>query len=115
MELTNMLTQLWMDDCGAVISAELALVLTIAVLAMVVGLSEVAVAVNTELNDVSNAIGHLNQTYGFTGFHAFKDTGSGARKSFVLGSTWIDTGDDCDCNSSCDLVCGVPQYQDKGM
>jgi len=111
-----MLTQLWMDDCGAVISAELALVLTIAVLAMVVGLSEVAVAVNTELNDVSNAIGHLIQTYGVTGFHAFKDTnGSQAQKSYILGSSWIDSGDDCDCNTSCDLVCGVPTYQDKGM
>ena len=51
-----MLNQLWNDEAGFVISAELVLVLTIAVLAMIVGLSEVAVAVNTELNDISNAI-----------------------------------------------------------
>ena len=50
-----MLNQLWNDEAGFVISAELVLVLTIAVLAMIVGLSEVAVAVNTELNDISNA------------------------------------------------------------
>ena len=56
-----MLNQLWNDEAGFVISAELVLVLTIAVLAMIVGLSEVAVAVNTELNDISNAIGSLNQ------------------------------------------------------
>ena len=46
-----------------IISAELVLVLTIAVLAMVVGLSEVAVAVNNELNDISNAVGSLNQSF----------------------------------------------------
>ena len=42
-----MLNQLWNDEAGFVISAELVLVLTIAVLAMIVGLSEAAVAVNT--------------------------------------------------------------------
>ena len=65
-----MLRQLLNDESGVIISAELVLVLTIAVLAMVVGLSEVAVAVNTELNDISNAIGSLDQTIGFTGFVA---------------------------------------------
>ena len=37
------------DEAGVIISAELVLVLTIGVLAMIVGLSEVAVAINTEL------------------------------------------------------------------
>ena len=58
-----MLNKLFRDESGVIISAELALVLTIAVLAMVVGLSEVAVAVNTELNDISNAVGSLNQSF----------------------------------------------------
>ena len=62
-----MLRALWKEENGFIISAELVLVLTIAVLAMIVGLSEVAVAVNTELNDVSNAIGSLNQSYAYTG------------------------------------------------
>ena len=48
-----MLRKLFNDESGVIISAELVLVLTIAVLAMVVGLSEVSVAVSTELNDVS--------------------------------------------------------------
>ena len=50
-----MLNKLFRDESGVIISAELALVLTIAVLAMVVGLSEVAVAVTQELNDISDA------------------------------------------------------------
>ena len=91
------------DESGVIISAELVLVLTIAVLAMIVGLSEVAVAVNTELNDISNAIGALNQSFAFTGF---RGTG-GKFKSFVPGSAWFDSFDDCDFNSSCDLVCGA--------
>ncbi len=101
-----MLRNLWNDECGAIISAELVLVLTIVVLAMIVGLSELAVAVNTELNDISNAIGHLNQSYSFTGFAALKDTG-GAQKSAYSGSIFTDTADDCDDNTSCQLVGGT--------
>jgi Flp pilus assembly pilin Flp len=99
-----MLQNLWNDESGVIISAELALVLTIAVLAMVVGLSEVAVAVNTELNDLSNAIGALNQSYWYTGFRA-EDT---KRKSAITGSRWDDGHDDCDDNTTCDLVGGFP-------
>ena len=101
-----MLRQLLNDESGVIISAELVLVLTIAVLAMVVGLSEVAVAVNTELNDVSNAIGALNQSYAFTGY---RSTGTNNKvKSFFAGTTFIDNGpDDCDLNTSCDIVAGA--------
>ena len=101
-----MLRKLFSDESGVVISAELVLVLTIAVLAMVVGLSEVAVAVNTELNDLSNAIGSLNQTYSVTGFQG-TSAASGKQKSTFAGSTFSDTEDDCDTNTTCDLVCGT--------
>ena len=98
-----MLNQLWNDEAGFVISAELVLVLTIAVLAMIVGLSEVAVAVNTELNDISNAIGALNQSYVYTGF-----AGTGGKlKSEYAGSRFNDAVDDCDVNTTCDLVTGA--------
>jgi hypothetical protein len=94
---------LWNDEAGMVVSAELVLVLTITVLALVVGLSEVAVAINTELNDLSNAFGSLNQSYSFTGFHAEDNYKT---KSIVYGSSFRDGVDDCDLNSTCDLVCG---------
>ena len=100
-----MLHKLFSDESGVIISAELALVLTIAVLAMVVGLSEVAVAVNTELNDISNAIGALDQSYSFTHFSSTKSAGN--LKSSFAGSKFSDTTDDCDTNTTCDLVCGV--------
>jgi len=106
-----MLKKLWNDEAGLIISAELALVLTIGVLAMVVGLSEVAVAVNTELNDISNAIGSLNQSYAYTGFCAH---GNGKLKSQTAGSAFHDAFDDCDLNTSCDLVGGANSYASEG-
>ena len=105
-----MLRNFWNDQNGFVISAELVLVLTIGVLAMIVGLSEVAVAVNTELNDISSAIGAMNQSFTYVGFGSTKGTGGGLKiKNSVNGASFVDTGDDCDCNTSCDLVCGNTQ------
>ena len=103
--------RLYNDEAGFVISAELVLVLTIAVLAMIVGLSEVAVAVNTELNDVSNAIGALNQTYAFTGFWSGSH---GKTKSYYMGSEFDDAFDDCDLNTTCDIVCGAEGLRSEG-
>jgi hypothetical protein len=106
-----MLMNLLNDESGVIISAELILVLTIAVLALIVGLSEVAVAVNTELNDISNAIGSLNQSYAFSGFCA---TGNGKQKSFFSGSSFTDAVDDCDTNTTCDIVAGANQGAVEG-
>jgi Flp pilus assembly pilin Flp len=101
-----MLRQLLNDESGVIISAELVLVLTIAVLSMIVGLSEVAVSINTELNDISNAFGAINQTYGYTGFCSHGHNGK--LKAFFGGSTFHDNGvDDCDLNSTCDIVAGA--------
>jgi Flp pilus assembly pilin Flp len=108
----SLVRALWNDDAGAVISAELVLVLTVLVLGMIVGMSEVAVAVNTELNDLSNAFGSLNQSYAFSGFHAVDNCKT---KSFVSGSSFKDMTDDCDLNGSCDLVCGPPSMGGEGM
>ena len=106
-----MLKNLWHDELGFVISAELILVLTIAVLSMVVGLSEVAVAVNTELNDLSNAFGSINQSFAYCGFEACS---YGKMKSFFAGTCFNDAVDDCDRNTSCDLVCGVTHGEGGG-
>lgn len=107
-----MLRTLWNDELGAVISAEIVLVMTICVIGVIVGLSEVAVSVVTELNDVGHAIGSLSQSFSFTGFHA-KSECKGL-KSFVSGSLNIDYHDDCDCLQSCDIICGPPGQQTCG-
>ncbi len=57
-----MLRRLLSEESGVVLWAALVLVVTVTVLASIAGISEVAVAVSTELNDFSNAIGVLNQS-----------------------------------------------------
>ena len=99
-----MLRMIINDECGVIISAELVLVLTIAVLSMVVGLTEVATAINTELNDVANAFGALNQSYAVTGFGSLTH---GKPKGFTAGSGWTDSIDDCDTDTTCDIVQGA--------
>lgn len=102
MKFQTLFSKFAADDAGFIISAELTLVLTIAVLSMIVGLSEVAVAVTTELNDISNAIGALRQSYGYTGFCGIDSKD----KSFFAGSTFVDGADDCDYNTTCQVVVG---------
>ena len=63
----NCLKSLWNDNAGFIVSAELVLVATIGVLAMVVGLSEVSGNVNRELEDVGSAFAKLNQSYHVNG------------------------------------------------
>lgn len=51
------------DERGFVVSAELCLVATVAVLSLVVGLAEVSHNVNQELEDVGSAFSCLDQSF----------------------------------------------------
>ena len=83
-----MMKNFWNDEAGAIISAELVLVLTIAVLAMVTGLSSLRDAVVTELADVGAAIGSVDQSYTVEGILA--------HSSFVADFGFTDADDFCD-------------------
>ena len=82
------------DEAGFVISAELVLVLTIGVLAMVVGLTAVRDSVTNELNDVSHAIGAVSQTYTVTGL---EKCAKGGVHASINGFGFNDDNDNCDC------------------
>jgi Flp pilus assembly pilin Flp len=86
------------DEAGFVISAELVLVLTIGVLGMVVGLSEVAWSVNQELNDVGAAIGSINQSFHFSGQRSCRCV-----NAWVPGSCFQDNEPD-DCDHAADIM-----------
>ena len=86
--MKNLLTNLWKEEAGLVVSAELVLISTIAVLAMVVGLSEVAYGISQELEDTATAFGAVNQTFRYTGL-----TGHSGSSS---GSSFVDMVDFCD-------------------
>ncbi|RLS52285.1 MAG: hypothetical protein DWH91_17000 [Planctomycetota bacterium] len=101
-----MVKALWNDDCGFVVSAELVLIATILVIGLIVGLSEVQHAVVSELNDVGDAIGELNQCYSFSGFSKKKSFQGGVAAD-TFGSDFLDTSDDCD-NNQCDIACDGP-------
>jgi Flp pilus assembly pilin Flp len=93
--MSNILNNLINDEAGFIVSAELILISTIAVLALVVGLTEVSYGINQELEDVGAAFGSINQGFRFNGTSGFK---GGAN-----GSKYNDEWDDCD--DSCDVVC----------
>jgi Flp pilus assembly pilin Flp len=99
-----MLRKLLLDEAGFIVSAELVLVATLLVVGVIVGLSEVQHAVVSELNDVGEAIGQLNQSYSFSGFSKHDKGGCHA---FTRGSAFVDRADDCD-NNECDLACDRP-------
>src|SRR6478609_1744686 len=92
--MMTLVKTLWNDEAGFIVSAELVLVSTIAVLAMVVGLSEVAINVNNELEDVGSAFGSINQTFCFQGIKGCQ--------GYVGGSEFRDNIDNCD--NTCDVI-----------
>jgi Flp pilus assembly pilin Flp len=98
-----LVSQFLRDEGGFIVSAELVLVATILVIGLIVGLSEVQHAVVSELNDVGDAIGSLNQCYFFSGFSK-RDRRVHAA---THGSAFNDSFDDCD-NNQCDLACDRP-------
>lgn len=87
--------RLFNDEAGFVISAELVLVMTIAVLAMVVGLTAVRDAVTHELNDISHAFGAVSQSYNVVGLE--KEKSYGKPHASIDGFGYKDNTDDCDC------------------
>jgi hypothetical protein len=59
----NLLSKLWHDEAGVLLSAEAAIVGTVAVVGISTGLTVVAKSVNEELKDVGLAIRSLDQSY----------------------------------------------------
>jgi hypothetical protein len=101
--MTTLILSLWKDEAGFIVSAELILISTIGVLAMVVGLSEVANGINQELEDVASAFGAVNQSYRYQGL-----TGHGG---YSGGTCFEDCVDFCD--SAKDIVGTIPTGEDS--
>ncbi len=86
------------EEAGFIVSAELVLISTIAVLSMIVGLSEVAHGINQELEDVGSAFGRINQSYCVSGSYGHKGQ--------TDGSHFRDQADYCDGEN--DIACDRP-------
>ncbi len=85
--MKNIITQLINDEAGFIVSAELVLISTIAVLGMIVGLSEVAHNVNNELEDVGSAFSSIDQS-----FYVYKAHG---HRGCTHASEFYDSSDFC--------------------
>lgn len=101
----KVLSRLWKEEDGAIVSSEIVVVTVLLVLGMIVGLQSVREAVVTELADFAAAIGSINQSYSFAGI-----TG---HHSSTAGSAFADSLDSCDSPgasggaSQCVTVCTV--------
>lgn len=102
--MMTLVSKLWKDEAGFILSSELVLIATIGVLAMVVGLSEVANSINQELEDVASAFGAVNQSFRYQGL-----TGHGGS---IDGSGFHDGVDHCDRDS--DIVAVAPTGEGFG-
>lgn len=80
----------WSDEAGFVVSAELILVATVAVIGLLVGLAAVRDGVVSELSDVAGAIQDVNQSYSIDGV-----VGHNAN---TAGFNFLDGTDECDSN-----------------
>jgi len=92
-----MMKKFWNDEAGFIVSAELVLVLTIAVLGTVVGLTAIRDSVANELVDLSSAFGAVDQSYNVTGLAKAKDLGTKPNHAVISGFGFNDGQDNCDC------------------
>ena len=90
--MKSLLSRLWKDEAGFVVSTELVLVATMLVMAMVVGLESIRDAVTTEMADTASAIAQIDESYSYSAV-----TG---HASSVAGSGFVDLVDFCNDVSS---------------
>jgi hypothetical protein len=96
--MTRLMNCLYRDEAGFIVSAELVLVSTIVVLGLIVGLSEISININNELEDVGSAFGSITQSFCYSG--------ACGHKGSMSGSCFQDQADNCDgqfdinCDSS---------------
>ena len=91
----RMLQRLWQEEAGWGYTTEVIISLTMVICALVVGYQALRIAIVSEMADIAEAIGALDQSYSFSGF-----TGHSAA---CAGSNFDDLQDFCDdatCNQT---------------
>ena len=83
---------LYSDVSGFVISIELVLVATIAIIGLITGFTAMRDAVISELSDVAGSVQDLNQGYTFNGVLGHSGNTSGS--NYLDGRDWCDTAED---------------------
>lgn len=94
--LSTLQRKLYRDESGFVVSAELILILTMFICAVAVGFGVVKDAIATELNDISDAIGVVDQSYTVSG-HQAPSGEDGQFHGTCAAFGFQDRQDECDC------------------
>ena len=85
-------TKLWNDQAGFIVSIELVLIATIAVIGLITGMTAVRDAVVSELSDVAGAVQDMNQSYSVFGVTGH--SGNTAGMDFTDSLDWCDSAED---------------------
>jgi Flp pilus assembly pilin Flp len=103
------------DEAGFVVSAELALIVTLIFTAVAVGVAVARDALVTEYNDISEMIGVMNQSYNVQG-QSVDDGALGTKPHGVnAGFGYNDQSDVCDCKAVLfPEVCGKDDPSNTG-
>ena len=94
--------RLWKDESGAILSAELVVLMTTLVIGIIVGAVAIQNAVVEEMGDVSSAIGSLNQSYSYGGKRLMRRGAPETSCAIAYGSIWNDGPDTTDDPDSTD-------------
>ena len=107
--------KLFNDEAGFVVSAELALIVTLIFTAVAVGVAVARDALVAEYNDISEMIGTMDQSYNLAG-HSVARTGTGNVHADNSSFGYNDGQDECDCKDV-DLsnVCGKDDPSNNGI
>lgn len=73
----NLISRLWSDDAGFIVSAELVLVATIVVIGMITGLVAIRKDVTSELTEVGQSIAAVDQSWAYSSLSNCHSTTAG--------------------------------------
>ena len=91
-KMKNPAQTLWNDEAGFIVSIELILIATIAIIGLITGMTAVRDAVVSELSDVAGAVQDLNQCYSFDGVSGHSASTCGS--DYIDATDWCDDADD---------------------
>lgn len=74
----KMVSKLWADEAGFVVSSELVLLATIVVIGLIAGMTTVRDQIVTELGDVADAMSEVDQSYSYAGVQAHSGSTAGS-------------------------------------
>lgn len=104
----QLILRMWNDDAGFVVSTELALVATILVIGMVVGMTTIRDQVVQELADIAGMLSQLNQSYSFSAITGHHSSTAGSYGTDLIDSCDVSCGDTSGVGAVCVDVAGVP-------